>query len=160
MLRDVQHQLAEWQADPPTDVWSRSRRISAGNTLDYRRGNALFALTRPGNGARTNTLGLADAKREEIGIADGHPLTICLGPRERTIEIATEHGKKLFPVSGCGQVFPDSTVTSGGHMWPRLCPGCAARKSKRDQQRRLQAMVDARRGIRKKGRPFREPFEH
>jgi hypothetical protein len=161
-LRAVQLELRAWRA--PADRWEWGRLWHAAAELDRRRVTALADLVSLGQ-SRTLDLGLGYrfAKMVEIEVADGWPLALCVGPRVRSIRLEGPQGALHVSATGCLHVFPDSLATSGyrSQMWPRACAKCHARKVARDQQRRLQARIDARRfaGLRKTGRPFDPPLE-
>jgi hypothetical protein len=65
------------------------------------------------------------AKRLQLDLADGRPLTVCSG----TGKYLPKHGVTTM-VPGCGLVFPDTTRAAGGHRsyWLRWCPDHQARK--------------------------------
>jgi len=156
-LRDVQREMHAWT--PPATRWSHASLWPIAQELDRRRVNALVVLASLG---RRDTLGLVDAKRGEIELADGRPLALCLGTRKRSIRVVTANGPLHVAAAGCLAVFDDSLATTGGpSMWARWCPACEARKPRRDQERRLQAQIAARRfpGIRRAGRPFTPALE-
>jgi hypothetical protein len=65
------------------------------------------------------------AKRLQLDLADGRPLTVCSG----TGKYLPKHGVETM-VPGCGLVFPDTTRAAGGgrSYWLRWCEDHHARK--------------------------------
>ncbi len=89
------------------------------------------------------------AKEVLLGLSGGSPLTVCMGGRYKvghrseTVEYVEHFGRVQFTVDGCLAVMPDSKRTSGGEMWPGLCPDCRNQhaKTSRDQGQELQELV-------------------
>lgn len=85
------------------------------------------------------------AKETLLRITEGDPLAICMGdvcriggiPSQQ--RVSTMLGEVSFCVKGCRAIFPDVVRTSGGKMWPGLCPACGNphKKPQRDQRRAL-----------------------
>ena len=106
----------------------------------YQAVNALIYLLR----------GDKHAKQKLLDLTEDAPLTICMGDRYRIggnrilRPVKTQLGEVTFTVDGCRSIFPDVVRTSGGKMWPGLCPACRGPRKKptRDQARALRRRLN------------------
>jgi hypothetical protein len=88
--------------------------------------------------------GKTEAKRIEVGVAHGAPLTICMGPRryhelKGVAPLEFADGSTLKPGvwllgAGCYSIFPDRPTWTGGRvLWLSWCPNCKPETSHRDR---------------------------
>lgn len=84
--------------------------------------------------------GAAKARLTEL--ADGHPLTVCIGALRRQLH----QGARRMPL-GCLAVIAESAALSGSAMWRSWCPTCGSKhkKSGRQKQAERKALRAARR---------------
>ncbi len=82
----------------------------------------------------------AHAKRHELSITNGSPLTVCIGTSafappilgaNKLQTVNTHLGDVRIPVCGCFAIVPESTTLGG--RWRLWCDACAPNVGKRDR---------------------------
>lgn len=87
--------------------------------------------------------GKAAAKREQVRLASGAPLSVCRGGGKDLV-VETLLGPRTVQAAGCLRIFELPMRSSGGKMWASLCPDCRPSNGRRQPLRSAARAAKAR----------------